>query len=141
MQIVDDEKIVPFDLIHAGQIANGLLKCLPRPVMIQVSDVLADECLAIHYQGDGVLQVGADGQHGALNGQVGCDARRVSSGPSQNHGAESTGSRDRIIHAARDGTFANEEGIGDFRELPASLGKENCERIYSGNAKALYDFA
>ena len=51
------EEIVRANVIHRNQIFDGLCEGLERLVMREVTDVLADEGLAIDDQRDGVFQV------------------------------------------------------------------------------------
>ena len=63
MQIVSHPQMVPGHLVHGHQVANRLLERLQRSVVIQVSNVLAYEGLAVHRERDRVFQVGAHGQN------------------------------------------------------------------------------
>src|SRR5580704_6705945 len=55
MRIVRDQQVTGIDFVHGKQIADGFAESAERFVMTQVADVLADEGLAIHDQGDRIF--------------------------------------------------------------------------------------
>ena len=81
MTIVHDQQFVPANFVHGDQIANGFLKGAEGLVVIQVADVLADEGLAIHHQGDGVFQIGAQRQERTMRWEAWLRRREHSRAP------------------------------------------------------------
>ena len=57
--------------------------------MLQVADVLADECLAVHHQRDRVFQIGAQRQDRPLQGNVATAPGSIAARPAQNDRTES----------------------------------------------------
>ena len=55
MRIVNEEHVFPPDFVHCHQVANRCLKSAEGLVMIEVANVLADECLTLDDQSDAVL--------------------------------------------------------------------------------------
>src|SRR5262249_34708665 len=69
MEIVSDEQIIPVDAVHGNEVLDTLLERFECFVMIQVTNVLADEGLAIDGKANGVFQVGANCKNGLRRGQ------------------------------------------------------------------------
>ena len=66
MAIVRHQQILPSHVIHGNQIVNSLFESVESLVMVQITDMLADKCLAIHYQCDRVLKIRSHGQYRLL---------------------------------------------------------------------------
>ena len=66
MKVVHHKQFVPANFVHRDEILDGLVKCAKRLVMVKVADVLADKRLAVDDQRDGIFQVGAERENGAL---------------------------------------------------------------------------
>src|ERR1700730_3861690 len=85
--------------------------------MIQVSNVLADEGLAVDYESNRVLEVGAESEYGAVDWKRSSGAGRISARTAKNRWAEDAHPNDRVIHAASDGAVADNKAVGDPGEL------------------------
>ncbi len=79
--------------------------------MVQVSDVLADKGLAVHNQRDGIFEVGAQRENGALGRKCCNCARSVTAGPAQDHRTERASSCYGVVHSARDGPLPNQKRV------------------------------
>src|ERR1700676_2289551 len=85
--------------------------------MIQVTNVLADEGLAVNDESDRVLEVRAQSENGAVGRKCGSSAGGVSSRSAQNRRTKSPHPGDGIVDAASDGAFADQKTVRDAREL------------------------
>ena len=80
-----------------------------RLVVIEVADVLAHERLAVHDQRNGILEIGAQREHGRAGGQRGHRAGRIAAAAAKDHRAQRAAPRDRVVHPPRDRALADEE--------------------------------
>src|ERR1700676_3187436 len=85
--------------------------------MIQVTNVLADEGLAVNDEGDGVLEVRAQSENGAVGWKRGSNAGGITARAAENRRTESPHPGDGIVYTASDGAFADQKTVRDAREL------------------------
>src|ERR1700730_17140160 len=84
MRVVNEQQFVRINLIHRKQILDGFAEGAKRLVMIQVSNVLAYEGLAIHDKCNGVLEVRAECKNGTVGWKCGSGAGGESSRSAKN---------------------------------------------------------
>ena len=116
VRIMRHQEVVPAHAVHGDEVLDGFLEGAESFVVVEVANVLADKCLAIDDESDGVLQVGADGQQRTARRQSGDRAGSVTARPAQDYGSEGTDPNYGIIHAPRDGALADQERIGQTRQ-------------------------
>src|SRR5580704_4141841 len=122
MRVVNDQQITGVNFIHRKQIPNRLLERTQTFVMIQVANMLADKCLAVHDKRDGVLEIRANSEDWAPGWKLRRDGTgSVSSSTSQHRRSEHTGASNGIIHATRDRPLANQKTIRDARKFPCRV--------------------
>src|ERR1700684_2459764 len=109
MGIMYDEQFFGTNLIHRDEILNCFLECAKRLVVSEVADMLADECLSVQNQGDGVLQIGADRQDWTCARNRRERSRRVASCTAKDDWAEHSAAGYRIVDAACDWTLSDQE--------------------------------
>src|SRR5262249_3330599 len=71
MGVMHDEQIIPWNLVHLHQILDSLSESAKRFIGGKIANVLADESLPLHNEGDRVFQVWTDGEDGRLTGELG----------------------------------------------------------------------
>ena len=113
MRIVSHEDVFPTNLIHSHEITNRFLEGAKGFVVVQVTDVLAHECLTVDHERDRILQIGPHGQDWPLHRQGRQRARSVAARAPQNHRTKHSGARHGVIHPARDGALADQECVRD----------------------------
>src|SRR5580704_6325296 len=113
MKIVDKQQFVPANFVHGDEIVDGLLKCLERLIVIQVTDVLTDERLAVDDERDGVFQLRTQGENGAPRGKSGNSAGCITPSATQYHRTENSGTGNRVVDSPRDRTLADQKRIGN----------------------------
>src|SRR5580704_9545778 len=109
MGVMHNQQLARIDLIHRKQVPNCLPERAERFVMIQISNVLADERLTVNHEGDRVLEVCTQSKNGPIGWNRCSRARRIPARPSQNRRAKCAHTSYRIIHPARDGPRANQK--------------------------------
>ena len=110
--------------VEGLEVGNDAAEGVEGLVGFQVADVLADEDLGAHGEGDGVLQVGADGEDRMANGRWPMAdgrgeldwQRGVAAGAAQDQFAAHHHARDGVVHVPDDGAVVDEEQIGNAAE-------------------------
>ncbi len=104
------------DFIHGSEIADGFAKGLEGFVVIEIADMLADQGLSVYDESDRVLQIGSGSEDRTRDWDRGNGGWCITACAAQDHGTETSGAGDGIVDAACDGTFADQERVGDSRK-------------------------
>ena len=121
VRVVNQQQLIRINFVHRKQILDGFPEGAKRFVMIQVSDVLADEGLAIHDESDRVLEVRTQSEDGTIGWNYSSRAGGVSAGSAKNRRTKSAYADDGIIDSAGDGSLSDQETVRNTGEPPRRL--------------------
>ncbi len=104
--------------------------------MVQIADVLAREGLSIDDERECVLEVGADAEHRTARRQRRDRARRIATRVTKHDRTIWTDGRYRVVDAARDFAFADQECVGDAAETIRTLHHRNRRLVRSNGSRS-----
>ena len=116
MRVVRDHERVPIDLVDLAQIACGGCERVLRREMIEIAEVLARKGLNADDERQGALQVAAERQDRLRRGERRHRARREAARAAQHDARAVRDAHDRVVDAARDRPFADQERVRDAAE-------------------------
>src|SRR5581483_4578145 len=88
VRVMGHQQFVDTNVIHRKQVDDGLLERLEGAEIVQIANVLADECLPLDDQRDGIFQISAERQQRYMIGKCGYSTGSVPARPSENNRAE-----------------------------------------------------
>src|SRR5208283_1608465 len=104
------------ETVEAAEIGNGALEGAASLERIEVADVLAEKNVLADGNGDGVLQMAADGEHGRQAVAHANAERGVATGAAENSGASAGKTNDGIVAGAHDRPVVHQKTVGDVFE-------------------------
>ena len=115
VQVGDDE--LRRRAVEAEQLRGRPLVCRPALEAAEVPDVRRDEPHAVAGEGEGVLDLGAGGEHDGVTGQR-HRQRREAAGTAHRHGRPVAPAEDRVLAGHRDLAIVGDEDVRDGAESP-----------------------